>query len=61
MELRLDIDPYLHERLSDRAEQHGFESTERYSEAILEAVIDELEGDDRDEDVKEHLEDLGYL
>ena len=63
MTLKLEIDAEQGQELEKRAEEHGFESIEEYSEIILQTVIDELESDDRetDEEVTERLEDLGYL
>lgn len=61
MELVLDVDERLYERLSERAERHGFESTEAYSTIVLETVLAELEGSERTGEVEQRLEDLGYL
>lgn len=61
MELSLNIDESLYERLANRAEQQGFESIEEYSIVVLETVIAELEDEERTETVEQHLEDLGYL
>lgn len=61
MELRLDINEDIYERLATRAERYGFESTEAYTRTIVETVILELEGHQSDGEVEERLEDLGYL
>jgi len=61
MELELTIDDDLYNRLANRADRFGFESTERYSEVILETVIDELEGEQGGNQITDRLEDLGYL
>jgi hypothetical protein len=59
--MQLDIDKQLHQRLSERAEKMGFDSTEEYCVTILEIVIDELEEENAHDDVQSRLEDLGYL
>ncbi|PSP77576.1 hypothetical protein BRC88_13040 [Halobacteriales archaeon QS_4_69_225] len=59
--MQLDIDKQLQQRLSERAEKMGFDSTEKYCVIILETVIDELEEEDAADDVQDRLEDLGYL
>lgn len=64
MELNLDVD--VRNRLSSRADRQGFDSTEAYAETILTVVIEELEGErradsDQSDEVKDRLEDLGYL
>jgi plasmid stability protein len=61
MQLTLELDEDLHGSLERRAETHGFESTEEYCRTILQAVVEELEGDATDDEVEERLEDLGYL
>ena len=61
MELTLDLDDDLYEKLERRAENNGFESTEAYSRTILRTVVEELEADASDDAVEERLEDLGYL
>lgn len=61
MELTVDVDAAIHDSLTRRAEKNGFESTEAYCETILELVVEELEGDQRSEQVEQRLEDLGYL
>jgi hypothetical protein len=63
--MELDVDTELRDRLASRAEQVGFESTEAYAEMVLAVVVDELESgeqnSDRSEEVRDRLEDLGYL
>ena len=59
--MQLDIDEQLHQRLSERAEKMGFNSTEEYCMTILETVISELEEENADDEVQNRLEDLGYL
>jgi hypothetical protein len=59
--MRLDIDKHLHQRLSERAEKMGFDSTEEYCVTILETVINELEEENTNDEVQSRLEDLGYL
>lgn len=64
--LDLSIDSTLHKKLSTRAEKMGFESAEEYSKVVLHTVINELETSDNSEtqnnsDVKDRLEDLGYM
>lgn len=66
MDLVLDVDDDLYERLARRAESQGFESPEDYAHTVLDTVLDELESGERratatDDDVQERLEDLGYL
>lgn len=56
------IDEEVYDRLDDRADRYGFESTDAYAEQILATVIAELEANDgQDEGVTDRLEDLGYL
>jgi hypothetical protein len=59
--MQLDIDKQLHQRLSERAEKMGFDSTEEYCVTILETVINELEEENANNEVQSRLEDLGYL
>lgn len=61
MELTVNVDDSVHEALSRRAEQNGFESTGTYCETVLELVVEELEENRRSKEVEERLEDLGYL
>lgn len=61
MELTVDVDESVYDSLEQRAENHGFESTEAYCETILGLVIEELDGDQRTDEVEKRLEDLGYL
>jgi hypothetical protein len=74
MDLVLDVDDGLYDRLSKRAVEQGFESPEAYARIVVETVLDELEttesratGTDRtaetdaDSGVQDRLEDLGYL
>lgn len=56
----VDIDEGIYNRLDRRAKAKGFESAEAYSAFVLETVIDELDSDEDDE-VRDRLEDLGYL
>jgi len=59
--MEVEIDDELGNRLSNRADQYGFSSTEEYINTILEAVVDELEDGNNDGHVRDRLEDLGYL
>jgi len=59
--MEVEIDDELGNRLSNRADQHGFSSTEEYINTILEVVVDELEDGSNDGHVRDRLEDLGYL
>ncbi|MXR19085.1 hypothetical protein [Halobacterium bonnevillei] len=59
--MQLDIDDQLHERLSQRAKEKGFDSAEEYSVVILQNVIDELEAQTSSEEMENRLQDLGYL
>jgi len=58
--MELDVDDELYDRLTQRAEQTGFESPEEYSVVVLRTVLEEVQ-DDRDDAVAQRLEDLGYL
>jgi plasmid stability protein len=60
-EWSLNIDSDLYERLANRAESHGFESTEEYATTVLETVLNELEKEAEDDQVSQRLKDLGYL
>jgi plasmid stability protein len=60
-ERSLKIDSDLYERLANRAESHGFESTEEYANIVLQTVLDELENETEDDEVAQRLEDLGYF
>ncbi|QHS17322.1 hypothetical protein GWK26_09285 [haloarchaeon 3A1-DGR] len=64
--MKLDLDADIQDRLAERADEHGFDSTEAYAETILTVVLEELETDqradaDRSDEVEARLEDLGYL
>jgi hypothetical protein len=59
--MQLDIDKQLYDRLANRADKMGFDSTEKYCLTVLETVMNELEDDDTDAEVQNRLEDLGYL
>jgi len=61
MELIVEVDDDVHERLARRAAEQGLETPAEYSALILETVIDELETPETDDDVRNRLEDLGYL
>jgi len=58
--MELSIDRDLYERLEQRAEETGFQSAEDYSVLVLRTVVEELDNE-REDDVEERLEDLGYL
>lgn len=58
--MELDIDRELYRSLERRARENGFESAEEYGAVVLETVLTELEAD-RDDDLEERLDDLGYL
>lgn len=60
MELTLELDDEVYDRLEQRADRHEFTSPEDYAEVIVTTVIDELESNEGD-DVRDRLEDLGYL
>lgn len=68
MELTLDLDEDVHERLRERAAATGFESPEAYATAALRTILEEVDTgrdetpESRDDDaVESRLEDLGYL
>lgn len=61
MDLALELDDDVYERLERRAKNNGFESTEEYCRTILRTVIEELEEERTADEVEERLEDLGYL
>lgn len=60
MELTLDLDEEVYDSLEKRANRHDFTSPEDYAAAIVTTVLEELECDDPEE-VRDRLEDLGYL
>lgn len=60
MELTIDLDDNVCERLETRAKRHEFDSPEEYVAVMVTTVLDELEGEKTD-DVRDRLEDLGYL
>jgi len=60
MELTLELDNEVYERLERRADHHGFESPEEYGAIMIDTVLNELETD-KDDEVRNRLEDLGYL
>lgn len=59
--MQVEIDEELQERLSQRAERFGFNSTEDYVITVLQTVVDELEETGTSDDIQDRLEDLGYL
>ncbi|WP_436911290.1 hypothetical protein [Halosimplex marinum] len=59
--MEIEFDDDLTKRLSLRADEHGFESTEAYTTELVRTVLSELESEGADDDVAERLEDLGYL
>jgi len=61
MELTLDIEEETYGSLGRRANRNGFDSTDEYASMIIRTVIDELEGGEEDDAVRDRLEDLGYL
>lgn len=61
MELALELDDDVYERLQRRAQNNGFESTEAYCRTVLRTVLEELEAEATDDEVEQRLEDLGYL
>jgi len=60
MELTVELDDEVYDRLETRADRHEFASPEDYAGVIITTVIDELEND-KDDNVRARLEDLGYL
>lgn len=61
MDLALELDDDVYERLERRAQDNGFESTEEYCRTILRTVLEELEEERTADEVEQRLEDLGYL
>lgn len=59
--MNLELDDELTDRLEQRAEANGFDSTSEYATTLLHTVLDELDRVEDDSDVEERLEDLGYL
>lgn len=59
--MKIELNDQLAERLEQRAEANGFNSTDGYVETLLRTVLDELDRVEDDTDVEERLEDLGYL
>ena len=60
MEVKLDLEDEDYEKLSKRADRNGFDSPEEYGSFMIETVLDELETETGD-DVRDRLEDLGYM
>lgn len=60
MELTIDLDDDVYERLETRAKRHEFDTSEEYATVMVTTVLDELEGEEGD-DVRDRLQDLGYL
>lgn len=60
MELTIELDDEVYEQLKTRAERHKFDSPEEYVTVMVTTVLDELE-EEEDDDVRDRLEDLGYL
>lgn len=60
MEFTVDLDDEMYERLEARSKRHEFDSPEEYAAIMITTVLDELEGEEN-EDVRDRLEDLGYL
>jgi hypothetical protein len=61
MNLNVELPKDSYEMLVTRAENQGFDSPEEYGSMILRTVIDELEGPEEDDAVRDRLEDLGYV
>jgi hypothetical protein len=61
MNLSVELTEESYEMLARRAKKQGFDSPEEYSSMILRTVIDELEGPEENDEVRDRLEDLGYL
>lgn len=59
--MSVEIDDEILKRLAERARANGFESTEAYTNTLLQTVLDELNQTEEDEQIEERLEDLGYL
>ena len=59
--MNLELDEQLTDRLAQRAEANGFDSTNEYTMTLIRTVLDELDRVEDDGDVEERLEDLGYL
>ncbi|AJF24786.1 hypothetical protein SG26_03215 [Haloarcula sp. CBA1115] len=60
MELTVDLDDDVYERLESRAKRHEFDTPAEYATVMITTVLDELEGKE-DDNVRDRLEDLGYL
>lgn len=60
MELTINLDDDVYERLETRAKRHEFDTSEEYVTVMITTVLEELEGKE-DDDVRDRLEDLGYL
>jgi metal-responsive CopG/Arc/MetJ family transcriptional regulator len=61
LDVNLELDDGLADRLEQRAEANGFDSASEYTTTLLRTVLDELDRVENDSDVEERLEDLGYL
>lgn len=61
LDVNLELDDELADRLEQRAEANGFDSASEYTTTLLRTVLDELDRVEDDGDVEERLEDLGYL
>ena len=59
--MKLELDDRLADRLEQRAEANGFDSTSEYTTTLLRTVLDELNRVEDDGNVEDRLEDLGYL
>jgi metal-responsive CopG/Arc/MetJ family transcriptional regulator len=61
LDVNLELDDELADRLEQRAEANDFDSTSEYTTTLLRTVLNELDRVEDDGDVEERLEDLGYL
>jgi hypothetical protein len=61
----LELDPDLYARLVDRVDESEFKDAAAYVEYVLDSLFAELEGetgaDGADDEVRDRLEELGYL
>jgi hypothetical protein len=57
----IELPDEAYEHLASRAENQGFDSPEAYASMVLQTVMDELAAPEEDDQVRDRLEDLGYL
>lgn len=59
--MHITIREELAKGLSKRADEYEFESTETYVNEVLNEILQQLESDGQDDEVRTRLDDLGYL